>query len=120
MATFTKTLLSNSTQGKGILIAATTSVGTTIHTTTSSSATLDEIWLYAYNSSSSSIYLTIQYGGTISPNNDIKIVIPAQQGLTLAVPGLILSGDGSTGATIAAYATLANVITISGYVNRIS
>jgi len=50
MATFTKALLSGSTQGKGIKVVATASTGTTIHTTGTSSTTVDEVWLYAYNS----------------------------------------------------------------------
>ena len=120
MATFSKVLLSGSTQGKAIKVAATTSTGTTIHATGTSSSVIDEVWLYAYNSSASAVTLTIQYGGTISVDNDIKISIPATSGLTLIVPGLILTGTGSAANTIYAYAGTADVITISGYVNRIS
>jgi hypothetical protein len=120
MATFTKVLLSGSTQGKGIKVAATASTGTTIHATGTSSATIDEIWLYAYNSSTGPVTLTVQYGGTTSPDNDIKIDVPATSGLTLVVPGLILTGTGAAANTVYAYAGSANVITISGYVNRIS
>jgi len=53
-------------------------------------------------------------------DDDIKITIPSLSGLTLVVPGLILTGTGSAGNTIAAYAGTANVVTVSGYVNRIS
>jgi hypothetical protein len=38
----------------------------------------------------------------------------------LVVPGLILTGTGSAANTVAAYAATTNVITISGYVNRIT
>lgn len=120
MATFSKVLLSGSTQGKAIKVAATTSTGTTIHATGTSSSVIDEVWLYAYNSSASAVTLTIQYGGTTSVDNDIKLTIPATSGLTLVVPGLILTGTGSAANTIYAYAGTTNVITISGYVNRIS
>lgn len=120
MATFTKVLLSGSTQGKGIKVAATASTGTTIHATGTSSTTIDEIWLYAYNSSTSAVLLTIQYGGTTSPDNDIALSIPAGSGLTLVVPGLILTGTGAAANTVYAYAGTTNVITISGYVNRIA
>jgi hypothetical protein len=120
MATFTKTLLSGSTQGKGIKVVATASTGTTIHATGTSSSTIDEVWLYAYNSSTGPVTLTIQYGGTTSPDNDIKIDLPATSGLTLVVPGLILTGTGAAANTVYAYAGTANVVTISGYVNRIS
>ena len=120
MATFTKELLSGSTQGKAIKVAATASTGTTIHATGTSATIEDEIWLYAYNSSASTVVLTIQFGGTTAVDNDIKLSIPATSGLTLVIPGLILTGTGSAANTIAAYATTANVVTINGYVNRIA
>lgn len=120
MATFTKVALSGSTQGKGIKVVATASTGTTIHATGTSSTIIDEIWLYAYNSSTGPVSLTIQFGGTTAVDNDIKIDIPATSGLTLVVPGLILTGTGAAANTVAAYAGTANVVTLSGYVNRIS
>ena len=120
MATFTKVLLSGSTQGRQIKVAATASSGTTIHATGTSSSVTDEIWLYAYNSSSSAVTLTIQYGSTSTPDDDIKLSIPVTSGLTLVVPGLVLTGTGSAANTVRAYAGTANVIMISGYVNRIS
>ena len=120
MATFTKILLSASSQGKAIKVVATASSGTTIHATGTSASIIDEVWIYAYNSASTATALTVQYGGTTSVDNDIKITVPPTTGLTLVVPGLILTGDGTTASTIRAYAATANVITLSGYVNRIS
>lgn len=120
MATYSKVLLSGSTQGKAIKVAATASVGTTIHETGTSATVEDEIWLYAYNSHTSTVILTIQFGGTAAVDNDIKLSIPATSGLTLITPGLILTGTGSAANTVAAYAATTNVITISGYVNRIT
>jgi hypothetical protein len=120
MATFSKIKLSGSTNGKAIKVVQTASTGTTIHATGTSSSVIDEIWLYAYNGHSSSVSLTVQFGGTATPDDDIKLTIPAVSGLTLVVAGLILSGDGSTASTTRAYASTANVVTISGYVNRIS
>jgi hypothetical protein len=120
MATFTKVALSGSTQGKAIKVVATASSGTTIHATGTSSSIIDEIWLYAYNSSTGPIALTIQFGGTTAVDNDIKIDIPPASGLTLVVPGLMLTGTGAAANTIRAYAATANVLTLSGYVNRIS
>lgn len=120
MATFSKVLLSGSSQGKAVKVAATASTGTTIHATGTSASEIDEVWLYAYNSSSSAVLLTIQYGGTTSVDNDIKLTVPSQSGLTLVVPGLILTGTGSGATTVYAYAGTTNVITITGYVNRIA
>ena len=120
MATFTKVLLSGSTQGKPIKVAATATTGTTIHATGTSSSIIDEVWLYAYNSSTGPIALTVEYGGTTAPDQNIKIDIPPTSGLTLVVPGLILTGTGAAANTISAFAGTTNVVTISGYVNRIS
>jgi hypothetical protein len=122
MATFSKVLLSGSTQGKSIKIAATTSgsAGTTIHATGTSSTIEDEVWLYAYNSSASAVQLTIQWGGVTAVDNEVKLSIPSVSGLTLVIPGLILTGTGSAANTIAAYAATTNVITVTGYVNRIT
>jgi hypothetical protein len=120
MATYTKELLSGSTNGKAIKVVATASTGTTIHATGTSATIEDEIWLYAYNSSASAVVLTLQYGGTTAVDNDIKLTIPATSGLTLVVPGLILTGTGSAANTIYAYAGTANVVTVNGYVNRIA
>ena len=120
MPTFTKTLLSGSTQGKAIKVAATATTGTTIHATGTSSSVIDEVWLDAFNSSTGPVSLTVEYGGTTAPDQNIVLSVPAQSGLTLVVPGLILTGTGAAANTVSAFAGTANVITISGYVNRIS
>lgn len=120
MAAFTKVILSGSTQGRAIKVAATASAGTTIHATGTSASIIDEIWLYAYNSDSADRLLTVQFGSTTTPDDDIKVTIPTQSGLILVVPGLVLTGTGAAANTVRAYAATANVITISGYVNRIS
>lgn len=120
MATYSKVALSGQADGSPIKVVATASTGTTIHTTGISATVFDEIWLYAYNSDTAARLLTIQYGGTATPDDDIKITIPPQSGLTLVIPGLILTGTGSAGNSVYAYAATTNVITVSGYVNRIA
>lgn len=119
MPTFSKVFLSGSTNGQPILVVATASTGTTIHATGSSASVTDEIHLFAYNSDTAAITLTIQFGGTTSPNNDVKISIPALSGLTYVIPGLPLRGTGAAATTVYAYAGTANKVTISGFVNRI-
>lgn len=121
MATYSKLpLYYAGNKNAPIKVTGTTSDSLSVHKTESANTSMDEIWLYAYNSSSASVLLTIQFGGTASPDNDIKVSIPSQSGLTLVVPGLILKGDGQASAYVYAYASVANVITLSGYVNRIS
>lgn len=120
MATYTKVLLSSSSTGAPTTVVATSSTGTTIHATGTSSTIIDEVWLYATNTSASTVSLTVQYGGTGAVQNAIILSIPAKSGLTLVVPGLVLTGTGSAATSIYAYAGTASVITISGYVNRIA
>lgn len=120
MATFSKELLSGSTGGRMIKVAATSSTGTTIHATGTSSTITDEIWLYAVNSDTTDRKLTIEYGGTTSPDDLIEFTVPAESGLFLIVPGLILRGTGSAARNVTAFAASANVVNIAGYVNRIT
>lgn len=120
MATFTKVHLSGSTGGRLIKVAATATTGTTIHATGTSSTDLDELWLYAVNTSATDVKLTVEYGGTTSPDDHIEFTVKAENGLYLIVPGLLLSGTGSAARTVTAFAGTTNVICIGGYVNRIS
>jgi len=120
MATYTKTLLSASSQGQPITVVQTASTGTTIHATGTSSTTIDEIWLYANNTSTSPVLLTVQFGGTGSVQNAKPITLAPQSGDVLIVAGLPLTGDGTNATTTRAFAATASVVTISGYINRIS
>jgi hypothetical protein len=119
MATFTKTILSGSTDGRGILVAATSSPGTTIHTGSTTTATLDEIWLYAMNTDTTARKLTIQWGGTTSPNDEIEVTVQPEAGLVTIAPGLLIKGN-ATALIVRAFAATTNVITIHGFVNRIA
>ncbi len=116
MATYSKQLLSGSTNGRGIKISATSTPGTLIHTAVSGTTSMDEIWLYCYNSNSTAVLLTIELGGTTAPDDNIKVNIPAQQGLLLIIPGLILNN----GLELRAFAGTTNVLVITGFVNRIT
>jgi len=109
-----KQLLSGSTDGMGILVAATASSGTTIHTAHATNK--DEIWLWAVNSSLAIVKLTVQFGGTTSPNQDIEVSISGESGLYLVIPGFILTNS----AVVRAFASTANVLIMHGFVNRIS
>lgn len=119
MATFSKTTLSGSTDGRAILVAATATAGTTIHTGPSTATQFDELWLYAMNTSASNVKLTIEWGGTTAPNDLIEYTVAAENGLYLIVPGLVLKGN-ATPLVVRAFAATTNVITISGYANRIA
>ena len=115
MATYSKELLSGSTQGKGILVTAPSTAGTLIHTAVTGTTDLDEIWLYAVNTHSADIKLTLEWGEATEPNGNIEITVPAEEGLMLLVPGLLLQN----GKTVKALAGTTNEIVIHGYVNKI-
>lgn len=120
MATYSKVHLSESDAGQPIKVAATSTPGTSVHTTGISANDIDEVWIYANNTSNADEELTVEYGGATSPDNLIKITMEPSSGLVLILPGLILSGDDSSGKTISAFSSNGNVINITGYINRIS
>ena len=119
MATYTKTTLSGSTDGKAILVAATATAGTLIHTGSTTTTTLHEMWIYAVNTSASDVKLTLEWGEATAPNGNIEYTVKAENGLYLIVPGLILKGN-ATPLTVKAFAATTNVIAIHGYVNVIA
>ena len=114
--TFTKAILSGSTSGKGVLVVQTATAGTLIHTAVAGAVSLDEIWLYAVNTSASSVKLTIEYGSATAPNDNIEVVVLPEAGLVTVLPGLLMNG----GLTVKAFAGTASVITIHGFVNQIA
>ena len=116
MATYSKQRLSAGTNGKHIKVVAPASAGTTIHTAVSGTSNLDELWLYAMNTDSSDRKLTIEYGGTTSPDDLIEQTLTTEAGWTLVIPGLLLQN----GLIVKAFAAAANVVVINGYVNRIT
>jgi hypothetical protein len=121
MATFSKQKLSGSTNGRGIAVVATATLGTTIHATTTSATTIDEIWLYAANIDSTARTLTIEFGGTTVTSDLIQQQIAVTpSGLVLVCAGLILTGTGSAATTVTAFASSASKIEIFGFVNRIT
>lgn len=119
MATYTKTKLSASTDGRAIKVAATATAGTTIHTGSTTSTTYDEVWLYAQNTDTSAVKLTIEWGGTTAPDDLIEVTVQPEAGLVCIAPGLLIKGN-ATALVIRAFAATANVITIHGFVNQIT
>ena len=116
MATYTKKLLSGSTNGLQIKVAQNASPGTTIHVAVAGTASLDEIWLWAYNDGPNTQLLTIQWGGTTSPDNNMSVTVPAQAGRLLICDGILLQN----GLTVRAFASAVNQVMIDGYVNNIA
>jgi len=122
MATFSKQLLSASTDGRAIKVVATAiaTSPTLIHTGSSTASTFEEVWIYAQNNHTSDVALRLGFGGVTDPDDIIEYTIKTKGGLYLVVPGLILKGNASAALTIRAAAGTTNVISLSGYVNRIA
>jgi len=112
--TFTKMKLSGSTDGKQIKVVQTATAGDTIHT--ADATALDEIWIYAVNSSATAVKLTIEWGQATAPDGNVEVTIPAESGYMLVIPGLVLTNS----LVVKAFAGTANVILLNGFVNRIT
>ena len=112
--TISRQLLSGSTNGRGVKVAATATPGATIHTAHATS--LDEVWLWCVNTDTAARKLTVEFGGTTSPDDLIEVAIPSESGLVLVSPGLTVTG----GVVVRAFAATANVLVVMGHVNRIT
>jgi hypothetical protein len=117
MATVVKRKLSESVDGKTVLIAATSSPGTSIHTAVDGQVdgSYDEVWLWAQNNHTDNVVLTIEFGGVDAKDN-IIVTIPFKSGLVPVLPGLPLQNE----LVVKAFAATTNVISIIGFVNRIT
>ena len=116
MATYTKLLLSGSTSGRGIKVAAVATPGTAIHTAVAGATSWDEIWLWAVNHDAVARDLHIEFGGVTDPDDLMETLdIPPGAGMVLVCPGIPLNG----GLSVAAFADAANIIVVWGFVNRI-
>jgi len=120
-STAVKRKLSGSADGKPIKLTQTSSGSSpapeTIHTAVAGQTpgTYDEIWLWAQNNHTADVVLTIEFGSADAENN-IIVTVPFKSGLVPVVPGNILQN----GATVKAFAAVANVISIHGFVNAIT
>jgi len=123
MATFSKIAFQPTTMttgtGLGTLVVATTTLGTTIHTGANVATTIDEVWLYANNTHSAAVTLTIEFGGVAAKDKIQQSIALSPSGLTLICAGLVLQGN-TTPKVITAFAGTASVVGIFGFVNRIT
>lgn len=117
MATFSRVLLSGSTNGKPVKVVATATAGTTFHTAIAGTTSYDEIYAWVTNTDGSARTLTIEFGGVTDPDNLIvkALSIPANSPPIPILTGQVLQN----GLVVAAFASAANVLLITGYVNRI-
>lgn len=113
---YKKRKLSGSVDGRGIKVATTASPGTLVHTALNniSANEWDEVWLRVVNTSGTAVKLTIEWGGTANPDDQIELNVPAENGFVEVIPGHVLQN----GREVRAFAATANVLVVHGYVNR--
>ena len=103
--------LTGSISGTGIKVNSTSS-GLEVHThdATFNQSLFDELYLWAYNSHSSSVTLTLQWGGTTDPDNLIPIALQPGSYLQV-VAGQHIGGN----LAVNAIASVADKVIIYGY-----
>lgn len=118
MASYSRQLLSGSTNGRVIPVAATATPGTLIHTATSGTNDFDEVYIWASNVTSAAATLTIEFGGVTDPGDHVvkAYSIAANSPPIPLVTGQVLKG----GLVVRAFSGTASAINLSGFVNRIS
>jgi hypothetical protein len=116
MATTSRELLSGSTDGAPIKIAATATPGTLLHTAHATSK--DEIWIWINNTSGVAVNLTVEFGGTTDPDHLVPKTasIPANSVRTIVLDGATLTNSKA----VRAFAQTANVLLATGHINRIA
>jgi hypothetical protein len=117
--TITKRILAGSTDGFPINVSATAISATLVHTGPTSTNTIDEIWLYAANSTTNAVTCWLEWGNAASSSQRISFEVSALAGPELIIPGFPLQGRSATGASIYVGASTSNVLSLYGYVNRI-
>jgi len=115
--TFEAILASGSTNGRQILIAATATPGTLLHTATADPAEIDEVTVeLSVPTHTAALLATIEVGGVTSPNDLVVLSVNNKAGVTTAVFQRRLNG----GVVVRCFAGTTNLVVASVTVNRIS
>lgn len=115
MATYTPLILSGSTNGRPIQVNATASPGTAIHTVSTATGAVEDVFLDIYNTATQYRLVVVEFGSTATTSH-LYARIPGVDGPYRMVSGLRLNG--ATGISISAFATATGNIVIAGGVNR--
>jgi hypothetical protein len=106
-------LLSGSSNGRGIAVAATSTPGTTIHTAIAGTDFIDRITLYAANRDTTATTLTVEWGGT--SNSDLIIVtLPGTSEVFKVCEDFPLRNA----LVVRAFSDVASAVNIFGFVHR--
>lgn len=114
--TYTKHVLSASSNGRPIAITITNATGELLHTAPTGTTGVDEVYAWATNLSTATTdaHLTVEFGGT-SGSDQMKFTIPSRDTI-MVIPGLSINN----GLEIRAFATASTIFNVAGYVNRVT
>lgn len=115
--TYSRQLLSGSTNGRPIEVATIATPGTTIHTVQATGTDArEEVHLFAANRSTATMPLTIEHGGTAT-TDQIMVHIKSQAGYFRIDPGTSFT---ATTSIIRAFTTgtATDALALTGWVNR--
>jgi hypothetical protein len=118
MVTYSKLLLSASTNGRAIPVSLTGTTGNLIHAAIADVNNLDEVYLYGINNYGSNINGTVWFGGTNPSDAIITSIPPNGSGRVQIVDGRLLNNNLPITVTTTQAGT--NGIFIEGFVNRIT
>lgn len=118
MPSYSRQLLSGSTNGRAIPVVAAATPGTLVHQALAGTAGFDEVYLWASNVTNASATLTLEWGGVLDPADHIvkQYSIPANSPPIPIVTGQVIQN----GLNVRAFSATANAINLTGNVNRIS
>ena len=118
MATYSKIILSGSTDGQAIVVTGTTaSQGTVVHTgVTGAADSIDELWIYAQSTVTTAAQISLAVGPTTATGSRLHHTVTGddKKGLILIYPGLPLRNA----KVVKAYATSADIFQMWGHVQR--
>lgn len=109
---YTREPLSASTHGRGIKVAAAASAGTTIHTGQASTTLTDVVTLYACNTDAATRRVTLEWGGTTTVDDNMIFDVPPKCTVPIVVDLIIRNS-----LIVKAFADVANVVSLFGFVN---
>lgn len=114
---FEAIIASGSTNGRQILIAATSTPGTLLHTATAISGEIDEVTIeFSIPTHTAGLVVTVEVGGVTSPNDLVVLTVGNKVGSQVAVFQRRLNG----GVVVRAFAGTTNLVAAAVTVNRIT
>lgn len=117
MPSYSRQLLSGSTNGRPIPVAATATAGTLLHTAVAGVNAFDEVYAWVTNTDTVAHQLTLEWGnaGTVGDHLVDTLTIPANSPPIPIATGQVLQN----GLPVRAFADAASKLNITGFVNRI-